>query len=83
MKSNFFIVGAILSGICSVGCGDAITQCATFGGMLGYTALALGLMGLGIVLAALGVAADMDAEQEERLKYAHRKSQRRQDDGRS
>lgn len=77
MKSNLYIVAAILSGICAVGCGDAIGSCVSFGGMLGYTVLALGLMGLGIVLAALGVAADMDAEQEERLKYAHRKSQRR------
>ena len=72
MKSNVCIACAILSGICAVGCGDAITQCVSFGGMLGYTALAIALMGLGIVLAALGVAADMDAEQEERLKYAHR-----------
>ena len=77
MKSNLYITAAILSGICAVGCGDAITQCVSFGGMLGYTVLAIALMGLGIVLAALGVAADMDAEQEERLRYAHRKNQRR------
>lgn len=70
--SNAYIVGAILSGICSVGCGDAITQCVSFGGMLGYTVLGLALLGLAIILAALGANADYEAEREERLKYAHR-----------
>ena len=74
MKANLFYATGIALGLGSVACGDAIAASASWGGMLGYFALSLGLLAGSILCMALGCNADQQRAQARRLKRLPRRT---------
>jgi hypothetical protein len=72
MKSNILIAGAIIAGICAVGCGDSIMMADSVASMLSYTLLSIIMMAAALVLAGLGVDAENEKISAERCRKIHR-----------
>lgn len=72
MKANLMYIAAVAVAILSVGCGDSVKFANSVAEMLGFTFLGIALMTVSIVIAALAVSADYEAESAERRRKVHR-----------
>lgn len=72
LKANVLCTLGIVVAIISVGCGDAINGCASIAEMFGLVFLSLALLATALVLCALGVNAENERTDTERLKRLNR-----------
>ncbi len=62
----------LVAAIAAVGCGDAIQGCQTTAQMLGWVFVSLALLATALVLCALGVNAENERADTERMKKLNR-----------
>lgn len=72
LKANLYATASIAVAISSLGAGEQIYKCITFGGMLACAVLGIMLLGVAVCLAGLAVSADNDAREREWLRKVHR-----------
>lgn len=72
VKGNVLTILGIVAAIVAVSCGDTINGCETTVQMLGWAFVSLMLLATALVLCALGVNAEKEHEDTERMKKLNR-----------
>jgi len=72
VKGTVLSMLGIAAAIVAVGCGDSINGCRNTAAMFGWTILACALLATALVLCALGVNAENERADTERLKKLNR-----------
>lgn len=72
VKGNVLTILGIVAAIVAVSCGDTINGCETTAQMLGWEFVSLMLLATALVLCALGVSAEKEYEDNERMRKLNR-----------
>lgn len=72
VKGNVLTILGIVAAIVAVSCGDTINGCESTVQMLGWAFVSLMLLGIALVLCALGVSAEKEHEDTERMRKLNR-----------